>query len=120
MSTIQGIIEKVDMLKPNTYSQEIKLEWLNKIEGIIALRIIKSTVYIPYVLPEDISKELLVPFPFDKVYEDYIYTMIDYANNEFNLYNASSTIFNTSLDDYAKWHKENNTPVVINHIKNIW
>ena len=40
--TIIEAINRIDTLKPNTYSQETKVYWLSKLDGIIFDKIIKT------------------------------------------------------------------------------
>jgi hypothetical protein len=196
MPTIQEIINLVDDIKINTYSEAAKTAWINKVEGWVKDQIIKTYSYfeisrvkdqaayaipsgvsfaniamaymdkypiqkldvrsldrtgyflgadgkiniypvpsqddttpglrfvhkiphIKYVYAEDKDAELLVPSPYDNIYETYIYAMIDWHNREFKAYNNTFSMYNEAWKDFANWYKQNN-PIPPTQIKNLW
>ena len=56
----------------------------------------------PYAYPDDMDKELLIPFPFDNVYELYLESMIDFYNREYANYNNSAAMFEARFSEYKK------------------
>lgn len=196
MSTIQEIINRVDEIKLNTYSENAKTAWINQIEGWVkdkviqtygyfdvlrikdqaaydipsgvtfsnivmaymdkypihkldarsferagyflgpdgkiniypvpgqdditpGLRFVYKLSHIPYKYPWDKDAELLVPSPYDAIYENYIYAMIDWHNREFAAYNNTMNMYNESWKEFANWYKQNN-PIPPTKVSNIW
>ena len=94
-----------DSLKPNAFTEEQKLLWLNELEGRIQSLIhgFDSDKVIRYTLPEDEERELIVPSPYDSVYWKWLCAMIDYANGEYDKYTNGQIAANSVYQDYAKW-----------------
>jgi len=95
-------IEIIDRLKPNSYSEEDKLRWINELDGNVQRLVIQSDEVIEYSYPEDMDKELLIPAPFDNLYELYLSAQIDYHNREYANYNNSATMFESQYIEYKK------------------
>lgn len=111
-------IGMADRLKPNAFSLEEKLAWINELEGNLltlvhgkAKKKKAQTEMKPqegrglnYTLPDDGERELLVPAPWDSLYWKWLCAMIDYANGEYDKYAASQIVANAAYADYAKWY----------------
>lgn len=95
-------IEIIDGLRPNTYSEEIKLGWISELDGMVKRLVIQDDNVIPYSYPEDMDRELLIEAPFDNVYVLYLETMIDYYNREYGNYNNSAMMFEARFTEYKK------------------
>ena len=121
-------IETVDRLKPNSYSEEDKLRWINELDGNVKLLVfqwdekykkeveaqykneeITEEAYNeiinkmkPYAYPDDMDTELLIPAPFEDVYALYIEAQIDYYNREYANYNNSAMMFEARYSEYRK------------------
>ena len=119
MPTINEIIERVDLNKPNTYDENTKAFWLSRLDGQISIEILKQDPPEEYNYPEDGDKQLLVPRPFDEVYDYYLQAMIDFSNKEFANYNNSMLMYNESINNYAKWYIRNNVPKSASNFKNV-
>lgn len=100
--TPNKVIEIVDRLKPNSYSEEDKLRWLSELDGKVQRLVIQSDDVIQYAYPDDMDRELLIPAPFDDVYGLYLESKIDYHNKEYGNYNNSAMMFEVRFDDYKK------------------
>ena len=87
--TPNKVIERVDKNKPNTYSEEDKFAWISEVDGMVRRLVKLEDKGEPYRYPEDGDTELLVPAPFDSVYQFYVEAMIDYTNREYQNYNNS-------------------------------
>ena len=132
--TPNKVIEVVDRLKPNAYSEEDKLRWISELEGMVVRLVfqwdetylaeveakykskeIKEDEYKeilnktkPFVYPEDMDKELLIPAPFDDVYNLFLCAKIDYYNREYTNYNNSAMMFEARYTEYKKDYIRNN------------
>ena len=95
-------IEIVDRLKPNSYSEEDKLRWINELEGMAQRLVVQSDDIIQYAYPEDMNKELMIPAPYDDVYTLFLDAKIDYHNKEYGNYNNSAMMFEAQYNEYKK------------------
>ena len=126
--TPNKVIEKIDRLKPNSYSEEDKMGWINELDGMVKRLVFQwDDEYIaelktkrdfgqiteeeyndliekakPYEYPKDMNKELLIPFPFDDTYALYLEAKIDYYNREYGNYNNSAMMFEAQFNEYKK------------------
>lgn len=100
--TPQKAIETIDNMRPNAYGDELKLSWLNTLDGMVKRLVFQEEEAKPYVYPDDMDSELLIPHPFDSLYTLYLESMIDYANREYSSYNNSAVLFEARFSEYKK------------------
>ena len=114
--TIIEAINRVDSLKPNSYSQDEKIGWLSKLDGTIKSEIIdthegaESVVFEGYDSNTNLSTILLAPAPHDDMYIRWLGAQIDYANNEIGKYNNETVMFNTLYAKYEKYYNRHHLP----------
>ena len=106
MAKLNDVLSYVDEIRPNAFTDEHKLKWLNELEGTIQQLVLrrKPEETVLYQLPGDGVTELLAPFPHDKVYWMYLCAMLDFANGEYSKYQNSMAMFNAAYGEYEKWH----------------
>jgi hypothetical protein len=112
--TIMEAISQTDALKQNTYSNSHKVAWLSKVDGMVKRLIIdtheggEGVIFTGYTDDTPMDTELLVPAPFDTLYQRWLEAQIDLANAENEQYNASISLFTTEYhafeDDYHRKH----------------
>lgn len=102
--TPNKIIESVDKVRPNSYDEETKLSWISALDGMVKRLVMQEEEATPYVYPDDMDKELLIPYPFDSVYNLYLESMIDFYNREYANYNNSAVMFEGRFNEYKKWY----------------
>lgn len=99
----QDAINRVDRIKPNAFTDEDKLLWLDSLEGMIQaeiyLRCPEAIVRIES--PED---GLSAPFPYDALYDLYLQAMIDFHNGEYDKYGTTYAMFNSKWEDFGVWY----------------
>lgn len=95
-------IEIVDRLKPNSYSDEDKLRWINELEGMVQRLVIQSDKVTELTYPADLNKGLIIVAPFDDVYTLFLEAKIDYYNREYGNYNNSAMMFEAQFNEYKK------------------
>ena len=100
--TPNKVIEIVDRIKINSYTEEDKLRWINELEGEVQRLVFQEDEIKQYSYPDDMDTKLLIPAPFDNLYELYLSAKIDYHNKEYDLYGNSVTMFNTQYSEYKK------------------
>ena len=105
--TLKAIIAMADELNPNSYSNNIKAQWVNEVESYIQTEIynvapLDVVSYIDYEESKD--KELSLDAVNDKIYLVYLQAMIDFFNKEYQAFNNDVALYNSYLDIYAKWY----------------
>ena len=103
--TIAKVLAAADAVKPNAFSEEVKLQWVNEAEGMVQTDVLLRAIddVVTYEWPTDENTELLVKPPHDKLYLAYLIAMIDFTNGEYNKYANTVAMFNTHLSEYAAW-----------------
>lgn len=96
------VIERIDAIRPNSYSEEIKLAWINDFEETVQKTVMLSPEIRTLSYPEDMETELLITAPYDNLYCFYLESMIDYYNREYSNYNNSVLMFETRFTEYKK------------------
>lgn len=109
---INQVIALADELKPNDFSPELKISWLNQVEGMVQTEVFlwDRIDFVTYSYPEDLERELLVSSPFDKIYAVYLSAMIDFAHGEYNKYQNTIELFNAYYDEFVRWYADNYAP----------
>ena len=105
MNVLQAI-KRADELRPNGLSDELKAGWLHQLDGRVA-EIMQADVPLD-TWPND--RELLMPYPYDNIYELWLACMIDHAQQDMQLYNIDQIMFNSAMDDARAWWRRNNRP----------
>lgn len=107
MSTIKEIIERVDLVKPNDFSQEQKVRWIAELDGKIALQVFlmahEEASQFQYAHPEALEQVPLVKFPHDNLYDRWLECRIDFQNGEYERYQNSLVAYNECYEDYLNW-----------------
>ena len=108
MKVIEAI-NRIDEIKPNTILQTEKIRWLSVLDGQIKKKIIDTheggeNIKFNGYDNNSSETELLVPFPYDELYVQYLESKIDYANGEMTRYNISATNYNASYSDFEAWY----------------
>lgn len=114
MAKIKEIIARVDAIKFNDYSDEIKLRMVAVLDGKIAVDVLlmhpSETGQFNYTYPEGLEMEPLVHFPHDDLYEKWIEAQIDFKNGEYEKYQNSMEQFNAAYENFVNWLLSYHTP----------
>ena len=114
--TIMEALHRIDTLKPNTYSNPEKIKWISILDGMIKTEIIdthedgEDVVFEGYAEDVDLTKELLVPAPYDDIYIHWLSAQIDYTNGEYGKYNNSKATYNNSYLAFSKHYHGKHKP----------
>lgn len=107
MNALEIIIEVNDLL-PNQYDNDLKLKWLEDLDGKIFRELIKR-----HCDPETVESfseadyrdeevELLIPAPYARdVYVNFLRGKVAEANAEADRYNMYAAAFNAAYQEYA-------------------
>ena len=109
------IIDRVDLLEPNDYGPEQKLQWLNTLDGKAYREVIKTHEGAVKAWPgsyETGDEELLIDAPFAMdIYYYYLQAMIAAENSETQRYNKRMTMFNAAYQEWTNWYNRTHKPV---------
>ena len=103
--TVAQVIQAVDAVKPNAFSNEEKTRWLNEVEGMVQTEVLlfASEEVITYSYEQDKDVELLAQPPHDKLYPAYLEARVDYANGEYEKYQNTMQMFNAFFGEFIRW-----------------
>ena len=105
--TIEKVLRLADELAPNALSDELKLQYINEVEGIVQSEVMRlSPADILVYTEADMERELLIKPPYDRVYVAYVTAMYDFAAREYNKYASTIELYNTYMDEYTAWYAE--------------
>lgn len=116
--TMNQVIEYVDRVRPNVFTDEDKYSWLSTLEGLIARRVRQEELE-AMELPRDGDMELSVPHPYDEIYRLYAMAMVDVYNREYDQYNNTAALFEERLGQYEAWYIRNNPSCNRVNFKNV-
>lgn len=114
--TIMEVINRIDAIKPNVYSQDEKVKWLSTLDGMIKTNIIdtheggEGVVFNGYAEDTVLTTKLLVPYPFDDIYLFWLESKIDYWNGETGRYNNSISMYNASYAEFERYYNRTHMP----------
>ncbi len=117
--TIQTLFDKVNKEKPNSFSEDHLLSFLNEIEAKVAYELIED--FTPYEEADDTV--LKAPSPYDMLYVSYLKAQIDYANEEIESYANNQAQHDLDYDSFVNWivrEKVNVESIVPSRFRNIF
>lgn len=135
--TIREAIDRADLIKPNQYPDELKMQWLSELdqriyndlflthednpyepsdapvkpseeEGVEITEDEEESLVFPYT---DDTRVLLAESPYDVLYPSYLKAKVDECQEEITKYMNSSAIYNSQYRDYAKYYNRTHMPV---------
>lgn len=120
--TIAEMITRVNGVKPNSISSDLKISWMVELSKKIKEEVIdthekkeEQQLYHIYQLFESNElngeSKLDIPDSHLDVYEYYLQAKIDYQNSDYDRYQNSMIMFNSAYSDYRKWYNRNYMPL---------
>ena len=113
---VSELLAQVNKVKPNTYDDTTLLKWVNRAEAMVQTEAMKiqPEAVTEYFLPEDTNTDMLLPPPYDQIYELYVEAQVDYAQQEFGTYNNTMVLFNSAYSEMLAYYvKKNNADLKI-------
>ena len=100
--TVYELIRKVQEEKPNTFSDEKVLSYINEIESEVSEQLGRTA---PPVYTTDTMRttDLLLGNPYDRLYTSYVKAMIDFANEEYASYENNQAQHVQDFRDFVDW-----------------
>lgn len=112
------LINIVDKVKPNPFTNDVKVAWINEVGIMITEQILSKyddkenfKSYKKYDYRYDMERELKFADEFSDVYINYMMAKIDFYTAEYGRYNNSVALFETSFNELAKMVRRNNKPI---------
>lgn len=101
---IAELFEYVDEIMENPFSAGTKLRWLNQVEAEIQTDVLLLAIdgVVQYT-EEDLQAELIVPPPYDNLYEEWIFWRICLAQQEAELANNYAVTYDRSYNSYVRF-----------------
>ena len=114
--TIMEAINRIDVVKPNSFKQTEKIRWLQTLDGIIKAEIIDTheggeNITLGEYSENTLLQDLLVPAPYDDIYIKWLEAQIDYGMGEYNKYNNTITVYNKALADFERYYNRTHMPI---------
>lgn len=108
--TIRELLDYIDDVRPNAFTETQKLRWINELEARIQRDVFLSAELWQYRLPEDEGTELLLNPPHDAIYRHWVEAIIDYENGEYSKYQNTMQMFNAQWSSFVAWFAETYRP----------
>ena len=118
---LQQAIDRVDEMRPNMQSRQLKIEWLSELDGLIWQELIRKHHLLPgeeirlAAMPEydedtDDNTKLLVPAPYDNIYLYWLMAKIDEQTLETEKYNNDRQMWNASYESFSDFWTRTHMP----------
>ena len=104
--TVREAIAYLDDVKPNAFTEAVKLRWINQIEGRLASEVFLMAPpemgQFDYTADE-MDHGLLLDAPYDDIYTWWLQAQADLANGEYDRAQNTMTVFNDTWHDFVRW-----------------
>jgi hypothetical protein len=117
MKLDEAIMQVDEILKNNPVSRETKVRWLGELDEMVYREVIltheggEDMSYTPYTPDTDGDTELLIPFPHDTVYVEYLKMKINSELYEYTRYNANLEAYTSMMDAFRKAYNREHMPL---------
>lgn len=102
--TIKTLFQKVSEEKPNAFTDEKLLGFLNEIEIEVYEQLNIQDEFEPYKMRDlERDESLQLDPPYDRLYVSYLKAMIDYANEEYDSYANNQAQHVQDFRDFVDW-----------------
>jgi len=101
--TINELLNKIVKQKPNSFTQADLIAFVNEIEAEVAEQLGITGEDVPVYDTTDLSTELLVGAPYDRLYVSYLKAQIDYATEEYDSYANNQAQHVQDFQDFTDW-----------------
>lgn len=111
--TIRDVIEYIDEVHDNEFSDELKCRWVSECEARVwsGIMLLDPMGYEDYRWEYDADRALLMPPPYDEIYSAYLHAKIYLAYHEAQQYQNAMAAFNKLFDQTSIWYAKVYDPV---------
>lgn len=118
---LEKVLARVDEIKANDWSRELKIGWLNEIEHQVKIEVFdthmmnaeeaqKAAAFRGYDEETDGKTELLVPEPFSRLYQYYLVAQIARADGDASQQQDATTLFDNEYISYKRYVNRTRMP----------
>lgn len=100
--TLQDCITRIKQDKINAYTDEQITRWINTVNKNAHLFLDLPSDYVELEYPASKDTILIIDTPYDEAYDYYVYSKIDFYNNEIASYNNSNVLYNAAYTEFKK------------------
>ena len=87
----------------------VLVRWLSELDGRLAFEFYRTDAWTPYDPEDDLSCELLVPFPWDGLYVHHLAAQTYFANGEYDRYENERVMAEKVLSDFRAFMQRTQT-----------
>lgn len=113
--TITKILKQIDERKPNSYSRDQKIDWINELEEAVQLFLgLDRSDWVRYDA-DSLDEETVISSPHDRLYVLWLKCKIDFDNEEYESYGNQQAQFDADLTEWKKFALRSglvNSPVI--------
>ncbi len=118
---LKQVLARVDEIKANDWSRELKVGWLNEIEHQVKIEVFDTHVmseeekkradaFVGYDDKTDEETVLLVPDPFSRLYQYYLEAQIARADGDASQQQDATTLFDNEYISYKRYVNRTRMP----------
>ena len=101
--TIAEAIAHAQALTGQVVDNATYVRWLSELDGQLALTLYRAEAWTPYDPVDDLTKRLLVPFPWDGLYVNHLAAMTYFTNGEYDRYENERVMCETILAEFRAY-----------------
>lgn len=94
---VQDVLDQIAIDKPNALVDEDLIRYIDDLEAILHIEVLKKTEIYVNITVADTERELLAPNPYHRIYVEYLIAMIDKLNEDYESYGFTSEVFNATV-----------------------
>ena len=100
---ISEAIARSTALTGQVVENAMLVRWLSELDGRLAFEFYRTEAWAPYDPADDLSCELLVPFPWDGFYVHHLAAQTYFANGEYDRYENERVMTEKTLTDFRSF-----------------
>lgn len=111
--TIREVIDEVDGIEPNAYTDQQKARWISRVDqqAMSEVFLMQPPKAVRNAADrQDYNRQLLIPAPYDGVYAFYLQAMIQYANAEYDRYQNAAALYDAEFGRFTRWFLQKYEP----------
>ena len=99
---IDELLNIADSIRKNEISEELKICWINDVEGRVHCEILRFSPE-SYIKLSNSRQELSIPMPYARVYLSYMLAMMAFVMKDYELYTDVMMKYEQEFSEYAKY-----------------